>query len=107
MASGSTYWEIFTRNKEVQVISRRDVAAGCRALAEDTPLRVLPKSVQAEVARLPNQSYGVKRVVLTIDNGSEFEALVGWNKQVLGVIGFEGIPFNLERVIGARGVKSQ
>ena len=106
MTTGSIYWQVFTRNKEVQVISRRDVAAGCSALGEDSPLRVLPKPVQAEIVHLPEESYGVKRVTLTMDDGSEYEALVGWNKQVLGVIGFESIPFNLEKVVRASGLKS-
>ncbi|MBW1992989.1 MAG: hypothetical protein JRI77_00905 [Deltaproteobacteria bacterium] len=95
MTTGSICWQVSLKNNEVDNVSRRDVADSCRELSLETPVVVLPDAVQRKVERFNKQrSYGVKQVTLILDDGTEYPALIGWNKKILSVGGTRGCPFD-------------
>lgn len=101
--TGSIYWQIDLGNMEVDVLARREVADALRELSMDLPCFILPEAAQREVARIPATNYyNFKRLNLVLDDGSEHEALVAFDKQVLGDPGLAELPFDLSRVVGCR-----
>ena len=83
----SISWQIDLGNKEVAVHSRRGLAEDCRKFGTDESAMILPPRIQQQMRPLPNRSYGVKKVVLVLEDGTEREAFVAWNRQVLSVLG--------------------
>ena len=66
-------------------------------------LRDLPEVIQDQVAAMPECSYGVTRVVVTLDDGTDIpDVLVGWAQEVLKVGGSEKISFDPGRVVAVR-----
>lgn len=103
ISTGSVYWQIDLGNMEVDVLSRREVADTLRELAIDFPCYILPEPVQRELAQLPAANYyNFRRVRLVLDDGGEQEALVAFNRQILGGPGFPELPYDVQRVVGCR-----
>ena len=100
MTNGSIYWEVILRGREVDVISRRTIADDCRELIKDRSFAILQKHIQEEVKIIPEFGYGIKRVNLTLNDGTEYKnAFIAWNKEITFVPGFDSLPFNADQVI--------
>lgn len=95
-------WEVSLGNMEVEIISRGSLVTACRKLASDEFIPILAEDIQKKIEKVPEQSYGVKRVILVLDDRTEYEAFVAWNKQVLAISDFGPTPFDPGRVIDIR-----
>jgi hypothetical protein len=66
-------------------------------------VRALPAAIQDRVADMPEHSYGITKVVVTLDDGTEVHDVhVAWAKEVVKVRGSETIPFDPSRVVDVR-----
>ena len=100
MASGSISWEVVLSGREVDRISRREIAEECRRLAHDAEPVILPEPIQEKIGKFPFYSYGIKKVTVTLDDGRRIEGvLVAWSKEVVGVLGEEPSFFDVNHVI--------
>jgi hypothetical protein len=102
METGSIYWMVDLGAREVAVHSRRGLADGLRALLRPNK-RILPAAAQELVRVIERESYGVHRVAVTLDDGAEYEGVrVAWAIEVIGVDGYDGVPFDALRVVAVR-----
>jgi hypothetical protein len=102
MGTGSISWQVELGDDEVAVVTRREIADACRELALPNP-RILPVAVQEQVAPLPREAYGLKRVAVTLDDGAEFLGVwIAWGKEVVRVENHEFVPFDVARMVGVR-----
>jgi hypothetical protein len=103
MTNGSIYWQIVLQGNEVDLISRRSLADGCRDLGEDRSHAILPINIQNKVSTFPKHGYGVKTVTVILKDGTEYKkVLVAWSKEVIHVSGQEKIPFDADEVVDVR-----
>jgi hypothetical protein len=103
MTTGSIYWQVVLRGDEVDLVSRRTIADECRRLALGRDVLILPERLQDKVRKLPDDSYGVKRIVVVLDDGTTYGGVyVGWSKEVLWIEGHDTVPFNVARVVEVR-----
>lgn len=103
MEDGSISWEVVLSGKEVDRISRRDIARQCRRLASDTEALILPDHIQEIIRQFPLYSYGMKRVTLILDDGREVKGVyVSWSKEIVAIRGEEVAALEVDRVINAR-----
>lgn len=66
-------------------------------------VKALPPAIQDRVADMPEHSYGITRVVVTLDDGTEIRDVhVAWAKEVVKVGSSETIPFDPSRVVDVR-----
>ena len=101
--TGSVFWQVDLGGMEVDSLSRRQVAAMCRELGARRHLPLLPRAVQLRIANFPQHSYGIKRVVVTLDDGTEHRGVyVAWCKEIALVRGCESIPFDADRIVDVR-----
>jgi hypothetical protein len=101
--NGSIWWEVILRGREVDSVSRRDIADGCRALARSRRSTILSREIQAKVAGLPELGYGIHRIVVTLEDGKEYrDVVVAWSKEVIKVAGYRRLPFNAARIAEVR-----
>jgi hypothetical protein len=102
MATGSIYWQVELGGDEVTIVSRRQIADACRALSRPND-RILSVPIQELVKPLPNEGYGLKRVAVTLENGSEYHGVrVAWGIEVVGVIGYDAVPFDVASIVDVR-----
>jgi hypothetical protein len=100
--NGSISWQIELGDNEITIQSRRDLADGLRALT-DYDDRILPTAVQDRMVGMPHDAYGVSRVVLVLDDGTEVHgAWVTWATVVGRIEGGVGLPFEISRVVDVR-----
>lgn len=100
MTDGSIYWQIVLEKNEVDLVSRRKIADLCRELAIDKTSAIVPENLQERMKSFPNIHYGVKKIGVTLDDGTNHRGVyVGWCKEILNVEGFDSIPFNAERIV--------
>jgi hypothetical protein len=86
------------------MITRRQIANDIRRLADDRrPLFVLNPELQRSVQKFA--SYGIKRVVLMLKDGSSFEASIAWDRHIVFVEGYGLPPFEPELVVGVPEIK--
>ena len=90
---GSIQYHVPLGDSEVDLISRSKIAQDLRELLDDRPLVVLSAELQAKVKKLPQHSYGIKRVVLRLNDGSTFQAAIAWDMHVVFVRGYGVAPF--------------
>ena len=105
--TGSIWWQVPLRGNEVDSLTRRGVASECRKLGSDRPLALLPGEIRAELVRVPEHSYGIKRVILLLDDGTAYETYVAWNKEIVFVPGHPDVPFDADRVVEVRQEPSE
>jgi hypothetical protein len=102
MLTGSIYWQVAVGGDEVILVSRREIADGCRALARSND-RILPLAIQERIRPLPAEAYGAKRVAVVLEDGTEYTGVhVAWNTEVVAVQGHGGIPFDVARIADLR-----
>jgi hypothetical protein len=66
-------------------------------------VKALPPAIQDRIAGMPERSYGVTRVVVTLDDGTEIrDVYVAWAKEIVKVGKNETIPFDPSRVVDVR-----
>jgi hypothetical protein len=62
--------------------------------------REIPKHLQDMVSGMPEYSYGVNRVVVTLDDGTKFyDVFIAWAKEIVKVGTSEQTPFDPSRII--------
>ncbi len=81
-------WQADFRNNQVDIVSRRDIVKACLELVTQRPIAILPEP-NRKVARFPELSYGVKREILVLTDGKEFESFISWNQVIWFACGFE------------------
>jgi hypothetical protein len=69
--TGSIAWQVNLTEYEVDLVSRQRISDECLTLSEDRSRYILPSEVQEMVRVLPKQSYGMKRVIVTLRDGTE------------------------------------
>ena len=87
---------------EVTMISRRGIAKDLRRMAEGRPLFILNEELQRAVQRIPNSSYGIKRVRMTVDDGRTYEGAIAWGRHIVWVQGHPMPPFETTRVVAVQ-----
>jgi hypothetical protein len=103
MTNGSIYWQVILRDNEVDLVSRRTIADQCRELAEDRSFAILPKVLQKKIERFPKHGYADKLVTVILKDGREYQnVMIIWNKEVVGVLDYEEIPFDVTDVKDVR-----
>ena len=66
-------------------------------------IRDLPKHIQEQINSFPESSYGVNRVTVILDDGTEYRTVyVAWAREVVRVGDSERIPFDPARVVQVR-----
>jgi hypothetical protein len=101
MTNGSIYWQVELSDYEVDVVSRRAIAQGLAALAENVDHRVLSPQMQEKVRACPKFSYGLKKVTVELADGAKFpDTLIAWNKIVVDVLGHHDVPFDANQIVG-------
>jgi hypothetical protein len=110
--SASIQWQTSLRDTpsgqiEVDVLTRKGIAEDCIKLARVRNYPILPRKVQAKLQnRAPKEawnSWGVHKVSVTLKDGTEYRnVFVGWYKEVLGLGGQHGIPFDPEDIVDVR-----
>jgi hypothetical protein len=103
MSDGSIYWQVVLQDNHVDLVSRRTLADECRRIAEDRLQLILPRNIQKLVSQLPREGYGITRIAVKLEDGTEYEqVLVGWSRQLLWVKG--GKAFDARKVVDVRHV---
>lgn len=103
VSNRSLCWQISLRNDEVLIISRREIVEECLNIKRE--IAVLPKPVVEKVKQFVQHGYGIKRVILVLKDGREFESIISWNKEIWFAREFEKLPFDPEEVVDARNVE--
>lgn len=102
MATGSIYWQVAVGDDEAVLVTRREIADGCRRLALPND-RILPVEIQERLEAVPREGYGVKRVAVTLEDGTEYSGVrVAWGTEVVAVQRYG--PFRLmchARILGS------
>lgn len=63
----------------------------------------LPSRFEEQVLNYPEYSYGVARIVVTLDDESECrDVFVAWGKEIVRVGSGEVVPFDPSRIIAIR-----
>lgn len=62
--------------------------------------RKIPEHLQDQVSQMPEYSYGVTKIQVTLDDGQTFgDVLVAWGEEILKVGSSEEIPFDASKVV--------
>ena len=62
--------------------------------------RNIPEKFQDQVNTMPESSYGVTRIRVTLDDGSKFDdVFVAWGSEIVKVGTSEKIPFDPSRIV--------
>lgn len=100
--NGSIYYQFEVRPPEVDVLSRREVADRCRALATARSEEMLPDDIRRVVERFPEIAYGAKRIRVTLKDGRVFDdVFVRWNREIASVGTHNSNPFDARETIRA------
>ena len=68
----------------------------------------LPLNFEKQVLEFPEYSYGVTRVIVTLDNGKEVsDVFIAWGKEIVRVGSSEAVPFDPLKIVKIRpqGIK--
>jgi hypothetical protein len=62
--------------------------------------RIIPEHLLEKVNAMPESSYGVTRIRVTLDDGSKFDdVFVAWGSEIVKVGTSEEIPFDPARIV--------
>jgi hypothetical protein len=105
-STGSIRWEFLLQGREVDVLTRRDIAEQCVKLAKHTKRPILSIEMQKKIEQFPRatwHSYGVHKLVVRLRDGTEHPGVfVAWYKEIVGIQGRHGIPFKVEDIVSIR-----
>jgi hypothetical protein len=63
----------------------------------------LPSKFEEQVLEYPEYSYGVTRIVVTMDDGNEFrDVFVAWGKEIVKVGASVAVPFDPTKIVAVR-----
>ena len=63
------------------------------------PSRTIPEQFRDQIAAMPESSYGVCRVTVTLDDGTRYnDVFVAWGEEIVKVGTLETIPFDPTRI---------
>jgi len=100
--NGSIYWQFILQGNEVDVVSRRQIADDCLRLASRRAL-ILPEAIQERLKAIPNSSYGMKRVAVVLDDGTEYSGVfVAWRKEIVRLGEYPVAGFDPKRITDVR-----
>jgi hypothetical protein len=107
METGTMYYQVALPGKslpgEVDVISRRDIADGCRDLLRDKSRSIIPIALRGELndsKKFPEFGYGVKLIKVFMRDGSSFGGVfVYWNVEIIGMRRLSKQPFDARDII--------
>ena len=99
-SNGSIHWQVLLQDNQIDIVSRRDIADDCRYLLEDRSRSILTPCIQKKVEKVQNYMYGVKRVNITLNDGTEFKnVFIAWNKEITFVPGYDELPFDATDIL--------
>ena len=75
-------------------------------MADGRPLFVISEKLQKAVAKLPKSSYGIRRVRMTLDDGTAHEGAIAWTRHIVWVKGHPMPPFEATRVVAVEELES-
>ncbi len=62
--------------------------------------RLIPEALQEQVLAMPEYQYGVNRIRVTLDDGSQFsDVFVAWGNEIVKVGVSEEIPFDPSTIV--------
>lgn len=103
IVNGSINYQVLLRGNEVDTISRQDIANSCRGLIRDKTRYMLPPKIREQLVGIPELGYGVKRVTVKLDDGSEFsDVFIAWGREVTSVGPHEELPFDIADIVEVR-----
>ena len=63
----------------------------------------IPPRFEERVLNFPEYSYGVARVVVTLEDGTEFRDVhIAWGKEIVKVGSSEQVPFDPSKIVDVR-----
>ena len=63
----------------------------------------LPEAIRKKVANMPEYSYGVNRVTVILNDGTEIkDVYVAWASEIVKVGSSKEIPFDPTRIVGVQ-----
>jgi len=63
----------------------------------------IPSQFEKQVLEMPETSYGVTRVVVTLEDGTEFsDVFIAWGNEIVKVGSSEIIPFDSNKIVKIR-----
>jgi hypothetical protein len=80
---GSIAYHVPLGDHEVDVITRRQIADDLRQLADDRPLSILSPELQEKIKPFAQQSYGIKRVLATLKDGTRHDVAIAWGRHLV------------------------
>jgi hypothetical protein len=107
METGTMYYQVVLPGNalpgEVDVISRRDIADGCRDLLRDKSRFIIPIALRKELKDskiFPEFGYGVKQIKVFLRDGSNYTGVfVYWNVEIIGMRRQSKQPFDARNII--------
>ena len=102
---GSIAYHVPLGDHEVDIITRRQIADDLRQLADDRPLSILSPELQEKIKPFAHQSYGIKRVLATLKDGSKHDVAIAWGRHLVFVRGYGMPPFGAEMIVDVEEVK--
>ena len=64
-----------------------------------TSQRAIPERFRDQIAAMPEYSYGINRVIVTLDDGTRFsDIFVAWGDEIVKAGTSEDIPFDPRRI---------
>ena len=103
-SNGGMFWEVPLGDMEVDHISRRDLAEACEKFPSDDSVLILPEAMQVKVRSLQRIGYGLNHLTLVLDDATQYEAYVGWDRQILKVVGHPLDAIDPKRVVDVSSV---
>jgi hypothetical protein len=62
--------------------------------------QIIPEPLQDKVNAMPEYSYGVTKIRVTLDDGSQFsDVFVAWGSEIVKVGTSESIPFDASKIV--------
>jgi hypothetical protein len=94
-------------DNEVTMVSRRGIEKALRRMADGSPLFVISEALQKQVATLPKSSCGMRRVHMTLDDGTTHEGAIAWTRHIVWVKDHPMPPFDARRVVAIQPLDSE
>lgn len=81
----------------------KKVSCGINQFIKMTTTIELPSKFEKQALEFPESSYGVTRVIVTLDNGKEFsDVFIAWGKEIVKVGSSEIVPFDPSKIVKIR-----
>jgi hypothetical protein len=102
---GSIAYHVPLGDHQVDIITRRQIADDLRQLADDRPLSILSSELQEKITRFAQHSYGIKRVIATLKDGTQHDVAIAWGRHLVFVRGYGMPPFGADMIVDVEEVK--